>query len=71
MKAERFKAETKPERTYPYLGEYPNGTIVLFIKKNTGVCVNGGPIYACGYHSDIWDESAVKRMEGKLILSND
>lgn len=44
------------EITYPILGIYPNGTIVLFSSKTTGTILKAESKQSIGHHSSKWAE---------------
>ena len=58
---------------YPFLGISPKGSIVLFTKLNTGVCLQAGEEYctAVGKYSEHWAMDIFELYNGSVTLEND
>ena len=60
------------EKKYPYLGIFPDNTIVFMVSDGVGLCLNKGfnSLDQVGDYSCTWIESACKKFEGEIILRN-
>ena len=61
------------EREYPYIGVLPDGELVLFYAKGSGVCIGNAKriMGNIGEHSRVWSELNASKYDGKVILAND
>lgn len=72
MKTTKQVPEGTPSlSTYPHLGEYASGLVVLFTNPNTGFVVYPGSYntYPIGTYLDNW-EMEYHLYQGKIILEN-
>ena len=61
------------KQNYPFLGITPKGSIVLFTKLNTGVCLQVGGDWSLviGRYSDQWAMDLFEPYNGSVTLEND
>lgn len=75
MKSEVIGLKTENKKEYPVLKQHKDGTIVLFVKNNTGTCLsNSGSIgNNNGVYRDTWNEVGFTKLPigVKLVLEND
>ena len=73
MKSEVIEIDVKRKKDYPVLKISENGTIVLFIKKDEGVCLSNINNYNIGDFSSVWVEEDFDKLPigDKVILEND
>jgi hypothetical protein len=67
------KAENEA-RTYPYIGVWPDGDMVLFCAPRTGTWIyksGKGDNHKLGHYCATWSESETKPYPGSVTLSND
>lgn len=67
------KNEKKISREYPYLGQFRDGEIVLFVAPKTGFTIRQGTpiINGIGHFADTWGESDAEIFTGEITLSNE
>lgn len=59
------KERVEPKRSYPYLGEFHGGKVVLFTGMNKGVSMMGDDI---GEYCGSWSEIDATPFLGKIIV---
>ena len=60
------------KQNYPFLGITPKGSIVLFTKLNTGVCLQSREwSLVLGQYSDQWAMDLFELYNGAVTLEND
>ena len=60
------------QNPYPYIGQFKNGEVVLFVSANKGtVLANPQYIRKIGDYSETWIEFNATPLQGSVTLSND
>ena len=73
MKGMKKTATCKDDKKYPFLGEFHDGTVVLFHEKGKGIVVaesHEESFDKIGKYAEDWREEGAKPYTGSVCLDN-
>lgn len=71
MKVELIETQREKEITYPCLMISREKAVVLFYRRDEGVCLKHSILEEIGKYADYWDITQFKPFTGKVVLSNE